>query len=138
MQKFFSPIVVSSFYLIIHLFSVPLLLIYAFESFIDKGNMHFDTNFGFCFSLIFCIFPELQLPFGKLSFSYYSFIWYLGARNIKLSIKESYCTWVDIRCICSFQYCFLTQECLTQQLLKVSLVHNFLKILTGWKIKSLH
>ena len=37
----------------------------------------------------------------------YHLIWYLGARNIKLSIIESYCLWgVDI-CICSLQYCFL-------------------------------
>ena len=42
-----------------------------------------------------------------ISDSCYYLIWYLGARNIKLSIIESYCLWgVDI-CICSFQYCFL-------------------------------
>ena len=28
-----------------------------------------------------------------ISDSYYSLIWYLGARNIKLSIIESYCLW---------------------------------------------
>ena len=32
-----------------------------------------------------------------ISDSYYSLIWYLGAGNIKLTIIESYCLWVDIR-----------------------------------------
>ena len=96
-----------------------------------QGDMHFDTYFWICFSLIFRI-------FWQFSFSYYSLIWYLGARNIKLSIIESYCLWVDIRCVSSFQFCFHIPECLSQQLLKVSFKHNFLNILTGWKKMSLH
>ena len=95
--------------------------------------MNFDTYFCFCFSLILRIFHRAATIFWQFSFSRYSLLWYLGARNNKLSIIESYSLWVDIRYINGFQYCFLIQECLSQ-LLKVNFKQNFLNIITGWKI----
>ena len=47
---------------------------------------------------IFSIFPRATAHFWAIFFSYYSFIRYLGARNIKLSVRESYCVWSMQRC----------------------------------------